>query len=135
MSVGSIQPLPRKRQSRDILISFITKLTFCSEEWNFGSVMSARECKFQRTVELPELKDALRNGVCDHCGATVSELIPLGQVLEICGQEYCFDYETGEAVEIAVALCPACHEANHLDAQLRHNPCHISARRSREKLE
>ena len=58
--------------------------------------MSARECKFQRTVELPELKDALHNGVCDHCGATVSELIPLGQVLEICGQEYCFDYETGE---------------------------------------
>jgi NMD protein affecting ribosome stability and mRNA decay len=94
--------------------------------------MSKSKCNFQKTVDLPDLKAALANGFCDHCGATVSELIQRGEILELCGQEHCFDYETGESIEIAIALCPTCHQANHLDAQRQHNPCHVSARRSRD---
>lgn len=95
--------------------------------------MSDRRCNFQKTVERSELKSALSDGFCDHCEVTSSELFQRGEVLEICGQEYCFDYETGVSTETVITLCPSCHEANHLDAQQRHNPCHISARRSREK--
>ncbi|WP_171232443.1 hypothetical protein [Ruegeria sp. HKCCA4812] len=86
-------------------------------------------------MELPELKAALANGFCDHCGATVSKLIQLGEILELCGLEHCFDYETGESIEVAIALCLSYHKANHLDAQQQHDPCHISARRSRDGLD
>ena len=96
--------------------------------------MSDRVCNFQKTVVLSELQSALLDGICDHCAVTSSELAKSGEVLEICGQEYCFDYETGVSTETEILLCPGCHEANHLDAQQQHNPCHISARRSREEV-
>lgn len=97
--------------------------------------MKTLECNYQRKVDLPDLKTALSEGCCDHCGLTAVELAKQGEILEICGREFCFDYETGVATETPVALCPACHAANHLDANRQHNPCHISARRSRERLE
>lgn len=91
-------------------------------------------CNFQRIVDPVERLRALARGACDRCGATAAELARRGERLEVCGDEYMTDAD-GTVTEFeVVALCPRCHRLQHLDGAGRHQPCQVTARRSRESF-
>gem|GEM_PF-3765659 len=94
--------------------------------------MSGKECNYQSKVTTVELLIGMSDAACKHCGASAEELIVKGELLEICGEEYLSDIVTGERLLVTIALCPKCHQKNHLNAHGRHNPCQIKARFSRE---
>jgi hypothetical protein len=96
--------------------------------------VSRIECNYQRVVTPEEFASALAEGRCEHCSISARELVAQGQILEVCGEEFCGDLVTGTAVVVPVPLCPECHRKNHLDGRSQHNPCQIKARRSREML-
>ena len=92
------------------------------------------ECNYQFKLTVEDLSTALAQAVCHNCGVTTAELTSRGELLEVCGEDFASDLESGERVLVPVALCPACHKAHHLDANRQHNPCQIKARYSREGL-
>lgn len=96
--------------------------------------MSEVKCNYQVKAARVDLNHALSEVLCAGCGASVSELRARGEKLEACGEEFCSDIVTGDRVLRPIALCPACHRENHLDARQRHHPCQVSARLSREHL-
>ncbi len=96
--------------------------------------MAHRDCNYQRKVTVEDLLEALADGVCHLCGVTTRQLMEKGELLEVCGEEFATDIESGERVLTPVALCPDCHRDYHLDARQQHNPCQIKARFSREGL-
>lgn len=96
--------------------------------------MSGIDCNYQRKATLKEIREALSASQCHYCGTTTLDLMLRGELLEVCGEEFCSDIATGERVLVPIALCPFCHARNHQDANNRHNPCQITARLSREGL-
>ncbi len=96
--------------------------------------MTDTECNYQQIASVEEVKSALEEAQCQHCGITTNELMSRGEVLEICGEEYCSDISTGLKLFTTFAVCPSCHERFHQDAENMHNPCQIKARWSREGL-
>ena len=96
--------------------------------------MPAFDCSYQRRVTLKEIREALSEAQCYFCGTTASELMMRGELLEVCGEEFISDNESGERVLTPIALCPFCHARNHQDANNLHNPDQIMARLSREGL-
>lgn len=97
--------------------------------------MSAVKCNYQSKVTAEELSSALSETQCHQCGVSVVELMLGGQLLEVCGEEFGSDIETGERVVTPIALCPSCHRKYHLDAGDQHNPCQIAARLSWERMD
>jgi hypothetical protein len=89
-------------------------------------------CNFQAKVDYLEKLRALGRGKCDQCWIEVDDLLRSGEFLEVCGDEFMTDPTTSEVAFQVRALCPECHRQQHLDAQGRHNPCQLSARRNRE---
>ncbi|SIS54928.1 hypothetical protein SAMN05421759_101354 [Roseivivax lentus] len=94
--------------------------------------MSGHPCNFQQKVTRSVYEEALREGACRECRVTQAELLTKGRRLEVCGEEFAYDLETGERVLVPVPLCPACHAKAHLDGRGHHLPCQISARFNRE---
>ncbi|MCU9847425.1 hypothetical protein OEZ60_05350 [Defluviimonas sp. WL0024] len=94
--------------------------------------MAGTECNYQRKMTARELTTALSEAECRHCRVSAAALLENGEHLEICAEEFASDIMSGERVLTPIALCPACHRLNHLDAHHRHNPCQIKARHSRE---
>lgn len=99
-----------------------------------GKKMADTACNYQRIVSVEEVRCALEEAQCQHCGITTNELMSRGELLEICGEELCSDISTGKKTFITLALCPSCHKHAHQDAENKHNPCQIKARWSREGL-
>ncbi len=79
-----------------------------------------------------EISEVLAEEVCHQCGITAWELAQNGELLEVCGEEFASDIESGTRFLVPVALCPTCHKDHHLDANRQHNPCHVKARLSRD---
>jgi hypothetical protein len=96
--------------------------------------MSRTECNYQRKVSIKELSAAFGDARCNHCGITTADLAKKGDLLEVCGDEFSYDMETGERILTPIALCPECHRKNHLDSHRKHNPCQLTARADREGL-
>lgn len=97
--------------------------------------MSDRVCNYQKKLKVEDISTVLADAKCQHCGATASELMLKGELLEICAEEFASDIQSGERILVPLGLCPSCHKKHHLDARGHHNPCQITARRSREGLE
>ena len=97
-----------------------------------GMTVSGLECRYQETVTSNEAAKALEAALCHECGVSTRDLMADGQLLEVCGEEFATDIETGERIMVAIPLCPDCHRKNHLDARLKHHPCQVQARNSRE---
>lgn len=96
--------------------------------------MSAKTCNFQSVVAPSDKSAALLLSRCEVCSISAEELRLVGRSLEVCGVEHYSDLTSGDSVSVAIPLCPECHRRHHLDASLRHEPCHRAARRSWEKL-
>ncbi len=94
--------------------------------------MTKLACNYQRKMDVSEAASALATATCHQCGVSAKALMDRGEILEVCAEEFCDDLVTGEAVVVPIALCPECHRMNHLDRRGQHNPCQLSARRSRE---
>ena len=96
--------------------------------------MQAGNCKIQSIVSAAERAAALRVGRCEICSVTEGELRASGQSLEVCGIEHFWDLASSETTFLAVPMCPDCHRAHHLDAQLTNDPGPGAARQSWEEL-
>ena len=94
--------------------------------------MSETKCNYQSKVTVTEVREALGQAECHHCGIAAADLMARGELLEVCGEEIGSDLVTGTRILKAIALCPSCHRRSHLDANRQHNPCQIKARNSRE---
>ena len=96
--------------------------------------MSVHCCNYQRIATEEEKANALALERCEYCSRTTEELVALGRTLEICGIEHGSNLGSSERVLIAIPICSACHEEHHLGADLRTDPCAVSAQRSWEAL-
>ncbi|QFS84502.1 hypothetical protein FIU97_17230 [Roseivivax sp. THAF40] len=94
--------------------------------------MSDLTCNYQRMLTKAKAQQARSEGACRECLVTEAELQLAGETLEVCGEEFAYDLETGERVLVPVPLCPACHAKAHQDGHGHHLPCQIKARFSRE---
>lgn len=94
--------------------------------------MSLTVCNYQKIITAREIAEVGTEIVCHHCGVSARFLIPIGQCLEYCAEEFASDIVTGERHLVPIALCPSCHRENHLNADREQTPCMIKARMSRE---
>jgi hypothetical protein len=94
--------------------------------------MTKLACNAQRRLTATEVASTLVEAICHRCGVTAKALMDRGEMLEVCGEEFCDDLISGETVVVPIALCPDCHRINHLDARGQHISCQIKARQSRE---
>ena len=97
-----------------------------------GTTVSGLECNYQDKVTSTEVVEALSSAQCHHCGTTTQELTERGELLEVCGEMFGIDMDTGERIITPISLCPECHRRHHLHAERRHRPCQIEAAFSRE---
>ena len=97
-----------------------------------GNSIKDFTCRFHQILEPDTLEDLLVRMYCDDCSASLNELIPEGQALEVCAEEHYSDPSTGERFLVAVTLCPSCHRERHLNASMEFDPCSFAAGRSWE---
>ncbi len=97
--------------------------------------MKRTECRFQALLTPEDVAGALEAARCYRCSLTAAELLQEGKLLEVCGEEHICDLTGAQDYSVAIALCPDCHAQAHLDADRRHVPCHVQARRSREWID
>ena len=97
--------------------------------------MSSITCNYQQIVTVAERLNALADAACQHCGISSKDLLSHCEALEVCADEFSSDIASGHREFVPIALCPSCHKKHHLDARNNHNPCQVTARDSRERLD
>ena len=99
-----------------------------------GKTMSNVECNYGRHLTPEQLAEASQSLLCHRCSISQSELLAKGKTLEVCGEEFMWDPSTQIREMTTITLCPECHAEEHRDAKGHHDPCQVSARRTRERF-